>query len=123
MFDYRTFSAGMVGGMNTKWTPGPYWAYENTNGDWCVATRRDHDPVDIDPYDSAASICWVGDNSDHTESRTRGNGKAVAYLLAAAPDLYDALQAIVIDDHPETRLRPDQIYGARMALKKARGEQ
>ena len=45
---------------------------------------------------------------------------ANARLIAAAPELYDALDAIM-RDAPEIRLKPDLIVAARAALAKAEG--
>lgn len=46
---------------------------------------------------------------------------ANAHLLAAAPDLLEALERLVSDDHA-VYLNPMAIDDARAALKKARGQ-
>lgn len=80
-----------------KWTPGPWTAY-SFNGNWFVAFESD----DSGPALRVGS--WFGQR------------EANATLIAAAPDLYEALELMVskvpFGDEPEYALR---------ALAKARG--
>lgn len=59
---------------------------------------------------------------DHTEKRTSGNEKANAQLIAAAPDLLEALENLlaVREGKGGTRYHCDEI--ARAAIAKTRGE-
>jgi hypothetical protein len=82
-----------------KWTPGP-WAdiqgYVTCRGGYNVATVKSHGTYE---------------------------GKANANLIAAAPDLYEALESLIdAMQHPETDFLCDEIGIARSALAKARGE-
>ena len=111
--------------MNAIWTPGP-WSITSFHGVPCmiyigtVGTRTFREITD-------------GNHSDFDEETTLAN----ANLIAAAPDLYEAMEAILsvmkpgIDghdnllhvwlNHPE---KPERTPGsmARAALAKARGE-
>jgi len=89
--------------METKWTEGPW---EVVNG---VHIRSAKDPI---------AKVWMMRN---------GEGKANANLLAAAPELYDALEKAIIywyNDHfdEEYPYRIEWADEARAALTKARGE-
>lgn len=79
---------------NNAYTPGPWAAVEDSCGDPIVVTYRDdQDPAKWVPTNYSASISTsVG---DHTELRTCGNEWANAKLIAAAPDLLEALQAVI----------------------------
>jgi len=84
-----------------KWTPGP-WV---VNGDKVSYDLDGH-------YDSICQIVWSEPN---------------AHLIAAAPDLYEALDKLVdrLDDIRGLEmdvLAPNQIRDAQLALAKSRGE-
>jgi len=78
--------------MGAQHTPGPWWATTGGTG-WEVRTYRDGENPETSPYIGeyyGASITHgIG---DHTEARTRGNEEANARLIAAAPDLLEALE-------------------------------
>ena len=82
--------------MSRQYTPGPWWAQENSAGAWDVLTYRDSETADnFRIRDTGATIC--GSIGDHTEERTSGNEEANARLIAAAPDLLEALEAVIDD--------------------------
>lgn len=77
--------------MSRQYTPGPWWAQENSAYGWSVLTYRDSESADnFRIRDTGATICGL--IGDHTEERTSGNEEANARLIAAAPDLLEALQ-------------------------------
>ena len=94
-----------------KWTDGP-WELVIEKHQWLVG------PVNRkfkDVFISLAKLVCLKGLTDED--------RANAYLISAAPDLYEGLDAIISDDHPDTRIRPDHIHAARVALAKARGEE
>ena len=88
----------------TKWTPGP----------WHVPKARGyaHGPVD---KNDVPVVTWTGMARPRQE-----NGMANAHLVAAAPDLYEALEAM-LDECVDDEFAP-HVMDARAALAKARGE-
>lgn len=86
-----------------KWTPGPWFAVqpENANGWWVVST-------DVDGYDTI------------DESGDGGFEEQTAHLIAAAPDLYEALDAVI--DGRYWSMSNNKLGAAKAALAKARGE-
>jgi hypothetical protein len=77
-----------------KHTPGPWWL--NYNGHyWDVKTRRDKDPIDIEPYEYGVTIAST--ISDQHEKRTAGKEteEANARLIAAAPDMFKVLTDLI----------------------------
>src|SRR5690554_4939482 len=92
----------------TKWTPGP-WVAHNAGSHW----------------NNPAIENWVIHWSDYGECVVdHVYEKSDAYLIAAAPDLYEALddlrsscKALGLD-----RDLHQELYNARAALAKARGE-
>ena len=106
-------------------TPGPWWPNTNSVGSWEVRTRRDVDEADPRAdygTDYGAYVCTgIG---DHTEKRTRGNEEANARLIAAAPDLLEALEDL-IGNYKENKgagLGIGPIMKAKTAIAKAKGE-
>ena len=89
-----------------KWTPGP-WRYDRTNGS---PTTGEHMIAGAKPgYLAEVRDCGSGD--------VRAN----AHLIAAAPDLYAALDGLLGLLDAGSLYEP-QAYAARAALAKARGE-
>ena len=88
--------------MSEKWTKGP----------WCV----NGETVESTSGVCRARIAIIDDGAGT-------NPTANAHLIAAAPDMYEALRAI-ITDLPSNRdwLDPVVERAAKAALKKARGE-
>jgi len=84
-----------------KATPGP-WKYEHASG------AIYYDDGDVEPLIASTNL----------ESVSVEQGDADGHLIAAAPDLYEALKAVVgITDR-----KTDEFDKARAALAKARGE-
>ncbi|MCS7522501.1 hypothetical protein N0070_19845 [Pseudomonas aeruginosa] len=102
---------------NNAYTPGPWAAVEDTCGSPVIVTYRDHqDPAKWVPTNYSASISvGVG---DHTESRTHGNEWANAKLIAAAPELLEALVALVECE----QTTPELWEAARAVIAKATGQ-
>ena len=91
---------------DTKFTPGP-WRYDRTNGS---PTTGEHMIAGAKPgYLAEVRDCGSGD--------VRAN----AHLIAAAPDLYAALNGLLGLLDAGSLYEP-QAYAARAALAKARGE-
>ena len=89
-----------------KWTPGP-WRYDRTNGS---PTTGEHMIAGAKPgYLAEVRDCGSGD--------VRAN----AHLIAAAPDLYAALDGLLGLLDAGSLYEP-QAYAARAALAKARGQ-
>jgi hypothetical protein len=98
--------------MNTKFTPGP-WRYCPTNNGHMIGGS------------SNGYIAEVRQVREVTED------KANAHLIAAAPDLYEALSDLIVLASAAMQLAnrdgaefnvDDDLREARAALKKARGE-
>jgi hypothetical protein len=107
-------------GMNTKYTPGPWFVRTRSVGgevvDCFVAAKDVHGL----PYD--AEILGDDEYRDGIDRRL-----ADAHLIAAAPDLLDALQWLV-DLMPDPELDTDlvqrrEVIKAKAAILKATGEQ
>lgn len=70
----------------TKWTPPPWKAARRSRGSFASefvvsAAKR--------------TVCTVKTDQLDPESASRGEGQATAILIAAAPELYDALTLIL----------------------------
>jgi len=90
--------------MTNKYTPGPwvYVGYDNDTG----------------PDDGSFWEWWsVGDAQGETIAEVK-SGEDDAHLIAAAPDLYEALEKALLEWGSNTDWRGT----ARKALAKARGE-
>lgn len=96
-----------------KWTPGP-WVYRpHKYDDWGLVRGSDDYPV------ASASICRATEEEkDNCRRDHRDPAEANAHLIAAAPDLYEALEYLL---NNADLTRGDKIV-AREALAKARGE-
>ena len=91
---------------DTKFTPGP-WRYDRTNGS---PTTGEHMIAGAKPgYLAEVRDCGSGDVRANT------------HLIAAAPDLYAALDGLLGLLDAGSLYEP-QAYAARTALAKARGE-
>lgn len=123
--------------IQPKWTPGPWkWLGEDYRGGWgwqllvgpngegllCgqaadggpYAGLRSH--CDIDPL-----LCKTGFGASQESAPAVHVREANAHLIAAAPELYEALAAIVRDGDDQ-ELDSALINAGRAALARARGE-
>lgn len=90
--------------MSTKFAPGPWvLAYDDHNGQSVVSSEC-----------TEVCTCW-----HHSVGSLEKQMRANAHLIAAAPDLYEALAKIAADPS-NVALYLD--CGGRYALAKARGE-
>lgn len=95
---------------DTRWTPGP-WLVSETGS---VVAASDSGYV-AEPYDGR-----------HTLQNDAAITAANAHLIAAAPEMYEALAAVIGDYEAHMRGHeyvPTPLIAARAALAKARGEQ
>ena len=101
----------------TKFTPGP-WTTQGWGALWAYI------PVNDARHNLVCSMY-----PDPAHDYSRNEVLANAHLIAAAPDLYEALAGIIADDDSSTSLAlqrsrwDDRMVAARAALAKARGEQ
>ena len=107
----------------TRWTKGPWTVSDGEHEAGVVTGRTVHFGVDRGP---SFDIFDAGDSPHETVD---DEWMANAHLIAAAPDLYEALERVLLDidfmveDGTITDVREDIIYtNARAALAKARGE-
>lgn len=95
-------------GMSGKWTPGP-WRVQSTEADDGVSFIYSGAPGDV--YCIARMMRFTGGPSSDS---------ANAALVAAAPDLYAALDALI--DGRNWVMSTEKFLAAKAALSKARGE-
>jgi len=100
----------------TKWTPGPWVAYENAEDKCFYVAQQDGAPYTPDYSDVCGLECrtWSGERPIVQ--------RANAHLIAAAPEIYGALESIITNATSAT-CSQGQLDMARAALTKARGEQ
>jgi hypothetical protein len=93
--------------MNAKHTPGP----------WGISGKEERDLGTLSPgfleISSAHDVCWIAKVQIHTPE-----GEANARLIAAAPELLEALKAVVAIADRST----DEFDRARAAIAKAEGK-
>ena len=107
-----------------RWTPGPWEAdCPDDAQEWNINAPNGEPRLQYASWTGLAIVYgsedWPGDGA--------AIGRANAHLIAAAPDLYEALEALVtVSTTPDERQRPNQWNdawaAARAALRKARGE-
>ncbi len=98
----------------TKFTPGP-WVINKTYATMLIITGQ-----------SDMDVCQVdaGYDSDLSQYSADDEEQANAHLIAAAPELYDALSGLLYHDENGIGEGYDEVIeAARLALAKARGEQ
>lgn len=119
--------------MSNAWTPGP-WEY--------VPSTEHHGPYVAAPFGGDVADCYVMSNPTLLSERNGGKSRPIphqaeaadanARLIAAAPELYEALEAL-LDAYMENAPsnpgpgfwdldRDSAVIAARAALAKARGE-
>jgi hypothetical protein len=107
-------------------TPGPWSVVIDDSGDRPVSVPSIQAAEEYD----CAIVHWDGFWQEHWQS-ARGNRemRANARLIAAAPDLLEALQAILadcgeamLDGYVENSLHSDEVNAARAAIAKASGK-
>ena len=85
-----------------KWTPGP-WMATNNPGDWGLAGAWAIAPSGANPYDWDQCISQVEYVTPYCAGASRAEiaaadrAAANAYLIAAAPDMYEALEYLAAD--------------------------
>lgn len=128
--------------METKWTPGPWSVPHFAQPDVNCSCKY----VLTDGFMGAvASVHCSGEGDDwqkHGDNPKFDEAVANAHLIAAAPELYEALVALIHDDYPFTGIYDERkfieylhvekeignyyapmLLAAIAALAKARGEQ
>lgn len=107
----------------TKFTPGP-WNVWIGSGDWGMPITHTV-YVGSDPYNNVGEICSIYSVQPYCAGASKKDkqrhleGRANAHLIAAAPDLYEALDNLENDDGSI----PDHAWKlVQAALAKARGE-
>lgn len=99
---------------DVKWTPGPWWVNEDSRPG--MAWNRE-----IVHGDGSNRICFMA----HSDGRTPKCDRANALLIAAGPQLYAALNALVEWCGPETAGADSDLgralADAIAALREARG--
>ena len=108
--------------MSAGFTKGPWWVSPNTTGSPEVRTYREDETADNHMRNSSTGASIASCIGDHTEERTRDNRLANAHLIAAAPDMYEALEAMLGEYAPSDQVKNSAAVLARAALAKARGE-
>ena len=97
-----------------KWTPGP-WLRDTASGLSCDVRASSGRKV---------ALCWgLSTTRAAMENRPgyRAECNANAHLIAAAPELYDALEALLDSPYADPHGEKERM-AARAALAKARGE-
>ena len=113
--------------MDRKWTPGP-WMATNNPGDWGLAGAWAIAPSGANPYDWDQCISQVEYVTPYCAGASRAEiaaadrAAANAHLIAASPDLYEALEALVLNLEEGDFISTTRIDAAIAALAKARGE-
>lgn len=101
--------------MTDKWTPGPWDTGPYSAVVGYIITAQP------DPKKNRIRVAGIGGPLDRTEVEV----KATARLIAAAPDMAKAFDALLarLDDNPEISelIGTPEIEAARAALAKARG--
>lgn len=98
--------------MEKKWTPGPWEVVRHVTRPAVEAINKKRGMRAAG--DKYPLVCTMPDNYSTTESN--------AHLIAAAPELYEALEALLYGIENCDRIENYRIENAIDALAKARGE-
>ena len=109
----------------TKWTPGPWQHEKNSNVSNSVSGQSGQNLFEGD--NGFRTIALV-QSCNQKPAGTQENLQANINLIAAAPELYEALKSLLecADHSLQGRYRPDRAMihaNAEQVLAKARGEQ
>lgn len=99
----------VAGAEPRKWTPGP-WTVDDGDSEAFGVFSAD-----------GAGICYLSENP-YRGLGLRPEDSANANLIAAAPDMYEALETMLAIFAPKLSLPGSMASKARAALAKARGE-
>ncbi len=99
--------------MSTQHTPGP-WTLDLGN---IGADMKNHVPIDAPDHGGIAQVVWVMED-DASASKSTPACEANAFLIAAAPELLEALKQIAAGQYVEGEEREI----ARAAIAKATGK-
>lgn len=101
-----------------------------TAGPWTVSPGRDAQEWSIDALDGDEDlnhISWSGlavvYGSDDYPKKGAIKAKANAHLIAASPRMYEALAAVLDDNHACGHTVPETLDMVEQVMSKARGEQ
>lgn len=97
-----------------KHTPGPW--------NWVPSPHATHPDMGAFFSEGGQRVCWFGDAEQYYPSQGEPPSDADARLIAAAPDLLEALEGCI----PQLELgngEAEHIKAARAAIARARGEQ
>jgi hypothetical protein len=121
---FRVEIGGILMGTNRqelegapKWTPGP-WRVDQYNQPVTVCGQK----IPCFEVDSEIDACWIAKVQDHRNCMGTPEGSANAHLIAAAPELYEALDNMLRIGGPHYDECTARIKKAHAALAKARGE-
>lgn len=99
----------------TRWTPGPWIAYPNQDENLFYIAQQDGAPYTPGYSDVCGLSCHTWDGERFTVQQ------ANAHLIAAAPELFEALEEMLAECEDD-EFAP-HVMEAKAALAKARGEQ
>ena len=83
--------------------------FKGTKGEWTIKRQRGYD---IDVTNRDGDICWLG-LSEFIDETKLANAK----LIAAAPELLEALQLLFKSTYPNYKTVDNSIHPANLALK------
>jgi hypothetical protein len=108
--------------MAEKHTPGPWKAWHFLGAGWQISTADHADDETRTGYGNVGGVAWHSGLSFGGPDRFE-RAKANAHLIAAAPDMYEALEALLeVAVGKKTLPVVDVIHQATTALRKAKGE-